>query len=370
MKNIALISPNLNAYSETFIQNHKKNFEGNVKFYYGGHFPTYLEGSGHLWISSKERLAAYIKANVFQIKNIPSPEYKALEKSFKREKINIVYAEYGPTGYAIMDICKKMGLPLIVHFHGYDASMTRVLEEYRDAYKEMFKYASVIIAVSKIMEQDLIKIGCPAEKLKYITYGPEDNFFSVTPSYKTEAFLSIGRFVDKKAPYLTILAFKKVLEKFPKAKLYMAGDGVLLNTCINLSKYLKIEENIIFIGQAKHHELISYYEKVRAFVQHSVTAIDGDMEGTPVAIIEASAAALPVISTKHAGIPDVIIDGETGLLVDEHDVDGMAQNMIYILENELKAKEMGEKGRMNIYENFSMKIHIDNLNSIISEYAK
>lgn len=80
MKNIALISPHSNVYSETFIQNHKKNFDGNIKYYYGGHFPIYLEGQGLLWISPIERVTDYIKANIFKIKNIPLPQFKALKK--------------------------------------------------------------------------------------------------------------------------------------------------------------------------------------------------------------------------------------------------------------------------------------------------
>ncbi len=94
------------------------------------------------------------------------------------------------------------------------------------------------------------------------------------------------------------------------------------------------------------------------------------MEGTPVAILEASAAALPVISTRHAGIPDVIIDGETGFLVDEHDVDGMAENMIKLLDNPDLSEKMGKAGRKNIFEKYRMEIHMDNLNKVIHDVIK
>ncbi|MBC8643952.1 glycosyltransferase family 4 protein [Flavobacterium lindanitolerans] len=89
------------------------------------------------------------------------------------------------------------------------------------------------------------------------------------------------------------------------------------------------------------------------------------MEGTPLAVLESSAAGLPVIASKHAGIPEVIIDGETGLLFEEHDVETMAKHMKSLLKDKQLAKEMGAKGRLNIRSNFSMKRHIDILNGLI-----
>ena len=104
-----------------------------------------------------------------------------------------------------------------------------------------------------------------------------------------------------------------------------------------------------------------------AFVQHSITADNGDMEGTPVAVLEASAAGLPVISTFHAGIPDVIIHGETGLLVEEHDVEGMANYMIHLLENPDKAINMGAKGKTHIRDNFSLDRHLNTISELVKK---
>jgi glycosyltransferase involved in cell wall biosynthesis len=93
------------------------------------------------------------------------------------------------------------------------------------------------------------------------------------------------------------------------------------------------------------------------------------MEGTPVAIIEAQAAAVPVISTYHAGIPDVVIDKVTGFLVEEKDVDAMTKAMIHIFSDKKIAEEMGEKARKNIRAHFTMAQHIDILNKALKEIA-
>lgn len=369
MKNIQLaqISPNNDAYSETFIQNHKLNFEANVNYYYGGFLPHSLEGYGYLNDSVQDRIKLRLKKLLKADFSHEELREKALEKSFRKNNIDIVFAEYGPTGVAVMNICKKLNLPLIVNFHGYDASMYEIISSYKKRYLQLFDYAYKIIGVSKTMVEKLKELGCPDEKLVYIPYGPDNRFLELTPLYSEKAFLAVGRFVDKKAPYYTLLAFKKVVDLHPDALLYMAGDGVLHDACTNICKYYNLDKNIIFLGKCSHEELLPYYSKVKAFVQHSITPSNGDMEGTPVSVLEASAAALPVISTRHAGIKDVIIEGEAGFLVDEHAVDLMAERMIYLLDNESLVRELGEAGRKNIRQHYTVEIQMDKINRLIKE---
>jgi len=363
---LALISPNKDAYSETFIQQHKKHLDADVKFYYGGFLPMYLEEEGYLKPSFANRLICICK-RILGI-NVPDNylRTKSLEKSFKNNGIKVVYAEYGQSGVAVMDICRKYNIPLIVNFHGYDISEKNVLAQFSDRYKELFVYASYIVAVSKVMKQKLLDMGCNADKIVYTPCAPDDSFFKITPTYTEDAFLAVGRFVEKKAPYYTILAFKRVVDKYPQAKLYMVGKGELWESCRNIVRYFKLEDNVYFLGAVMPKDIMKYYSTVRAFVQHSITAENGDMEGTPVAVLEASAAGVPVVSTKHAGIQDVIIDDKTGFLVNEHDVDAMAERMLLLLDDSNLAETIGQAGRSNTKEKYSLKIHIDTLNKAIA----
>ena len=100
-------------------------------------------------------------------------------------------------------------------------------------------------------------------------------------------------------------------------------------------------------------------------MQHSVRASDGDSEGTPVAVLEAGAAGLPVVATRHAGIMDVVVDGETGLLVDEGDVDGMARCMVQLAREPDVAARLGEKARNHIVAEFSMDDRLGRLWNVI-----
>jgi glycosyltransferase involved in cell wall biosynthesis len=360
--NLAIISPSQNAYSETFIQAHKNLIDANISYYYGASIPTHLEGKGVINPILKKGINKLIGK---QKNDADWDAKKALKNSFKKEKIAVVLAEYGTVGARILPVCKELNLPLIVHFHGYDASVYDVLEKYKN-YKNVFEYATKIIAVSKAMEAQLLSIGCPKEKLVLNTYGPNNEFHKLTPTMEDELFVGIGRFTDKKAPYYTILAFKEVVKEFPNAKLMIGGNGVLMNTCENLIKLYGLEKNIDLLGVITPETYRNYLLKARAFVQHSITASNGDMEGTPLAVLEASSAGIPVISTIHAGIPDVIIDGKTGLLVNEHDVTGMTKKMLMLLTNKKLAIEMGHAGKKNISEHFSMQKHINTLNELIN----
>jgi len=358
---IAMVSPSFNAYSETFIQAQKNGLEAEVFYYYGGSLPNYLENFGTL-LNVRNLLFYKIIKKVKLTKF--SPNELAFIKSLKKNKIQLVFAQYGPVGERLVKICKYLNIPLITHFHGYDASVYSTIENCKN-YADIFNYSTYIVAVSIAMKKRLSELGCPDEKLVYNTYGPDKIFTNLNSKFTEDTFIAIGRFVEKKAPYYTILAFSKVLEKFPNAKLVIGGDGNLFEVCKNLVSYLKIENNVLLPGVFSKEDFVHYLENSLAFVQHSITAINGDQEGTPVAILEASSAGLPVIATFHAGIPDVIINEETGLLFNEHDVDAMAQKMMMLLENKELAKKLGRNGKDNIQSNFSQERHLKFLDGLV-----
>ncbi|PRX41538.1 glycosyltransferase family 4 protein [Salegentibacter salegens] len=362
--NIAIISPSTNAYSETFIRAHKERLRGNIFFYYGTPEEFYLENHGSINYNLKKIL---YKAK----RKLYSNNYKWFYErlfidSFKKNKIDVVLAEFGDVAHKFINPIRELKLPLIVHFHGRDATVNNIIEKSNN-YMQVFKTANYVIAVSNKMYNDLLALGCPEEKLVYNVYGPDEEFFSVRPEFSKFQFISIGRFVDKKAPYYLILSFLKVLEQFPDTKLLMAGEGPLKETCENLVQYYNLENSIKFLGIITPENYRKYLSESIALVQHSIQAKNGDCEGTPLAILEANAAGIPVISTLHGGIPDVVIEAETGYLVEEHDVIGMAQKMIETLKNVPKAKVLGDMGRKNISNNFTLERHIRVLDELISK---
>jgi glycosyltransferase involved in cell wall biosynthesis len=257
-------------------------------------------------------------------------------------------------------------MPLAVHFHGADAYLTQALNRHGVAYKNLFDYANAIIAVSKDMAQQLIRLGARPEKVFYNPYGVDlDSFTQASVTTSPPQVLCVGRFVEKKAPYLTILAFKKVLERLPEARLVMVGAGPLQDVCRKMIESLRMEHAVELKDPMSHCGVASLMRQSRVFVQHSLVPASGDSEGTPVAVLEAGASGLPVVSTRHAGISDVVMHGRTGFLVAEGDIDTMATYIYDLLDNPSLAGEIGSTARKHIAENFSMARSISGLRAIL-----
>lgn len=378
-KNILIVSPAKISLTETFIRAHIDQLYGNVFYLYGWDldFKTqsgislselYRPGSSFL-TKLKSLLPHYIYFRLDQKRKKNYTKQALIKRYLQEHQIDVVLAEYGTAGSFITPICKNLDIPLLVHFHGFDASREDILNTFKKGYQLMFSYAIKIIVVSHAMKQALVGQGCPETKLLINTYGPHSGYLNIKPNLESNYIISIGRHTYKKAPYLTILAFRKVLKKHPYLKLKMIGDGELFDVSKNLVKSLGLENNIILLGALERKEIIKHLQSAFLFVQHSLVALNGDSEGTPVGIIEAMAAGLPVVSTRHAGIPDVVIENETGFLVDEGDIDAMAEQIITLLNNRDLAGSFGKKGNERILSEFTLQKHIATIDRLIEEIS-
>jgi glycosyltransferase involved in cell wall biosynthesis len=286
---------------------------------------------------------------------------RAVARFLRREGVDAVLVEFADQATSMLVGARAAGVPVIVHFHGFDAYRDTLLREKRDDYPLLFRSAAAVIAVSHAMERQLASIGAPPEKIRYSPCGTDVALFAGgDPAAAPPLFVAVGRFVDKKGPHLTLLAFRAVLDACPAARLVMIGDGPLLGACRTLAQQLGLGEAVTFRGAQPQAEGLRALRGARAFVQHSMVA-GGDSEGTPVAVVEASACGVPVISTSHAGIPDVVLHGETGFVVAEGDVAAMATHMIALARDPLLAAQMGRRARARVVAEFSMERSIGRL---------
>jgi len=364
--NLAIFSPSQNPYSETFIQAHKNYIKADKLYYiYGGSFQNmHVENERQLIKPKKQFLLKGIA-------KLSSKNYKDIleneaVKRLKALKLDVALVEYGNHATKLLPVLKKANLPFVVHFHGHDASVKTIIEK-NNNYKDLFEAANSVITVSTVMYNRLKDLGCPENKLVYNVYGANPIFGERTPRFSKKQALAIGRFVDKKAPYYTILAFQQVVKKHKDAKLLMAGQGVLQNMCKNLIRYLGLEHNVQLLDVITPKEVAQLMQESYCFVQHSITSENGDQEGTPIAVLEAALSGLPVVSTYHAGIPDVIEHEKTGLLCDEHDVDKMAENLIRIFDDVNYAKQLGHNAREDHMVRFSLERHINSLEETLRQ---
>lgn len=278
---------------------------------------------------------------------------------------DVVLCQYGPVGAIMAPRLREAEIPFVVHFHGYDAYRHKTLRRFKHSYKRMFASAAAIVSVSNHMTKQLVSLGAPKEKVRCNPYGVEIGVCHADPANAPPRFLFVGRLVPKKAPDLLIRSFAIAAASNPSIELTMIGDGPLRGLCERLVDELGRRQQVRLLGSQPHDVVLEEMSRSRAYVQHSVCAKDGDCEGTPNSILEAAAAGLPIIATKHAGIVDAVRHGETGYLVDEHDVQAMAFHVIEVSGHPKDAGELGSRSRSHIAIDYEMRTSLSRLSEAL-----
>jgi glycosyltransferase involved in cell wall biosynthesis len=302
--------------------------------------------------------------------SVAAQDTKALVRWLRQSKIDVVLAEYGPTAVSVMEACHQADVPLVAHFHGYDAYTDYVVGEYGKAYHRLFDISSAIVGVSSHMCDQLVRFGAPTSKVHQNACGAEVNIArraaDHVPGYR---FAMIGRLVEKKAPFVSMMAFARLCDFVPDATLEIVGDGPLSAACVQMVRALGMEGRITLHGAQPHEFVQEVLGRSDYFLQHSVRAPNGDMEGTPVGVLEAMGMGLSVISTRHGGICDIISEGETGILVDEYDVDAMFEAMRSLCADRERSARMGENARQSVANNWTLEKSVARLSEIIGSVA-
>ena len=290
----------------------------------------------------------------------------------RRYRPDAVQAEFGFEAVRVMEASAWTGIPMLVHFRGSDASSRRRLDVLKERYCRLMSIADGVIVKSRPMADTLMALGAQAESILISPSGANtDLFHGSAPAVAPPVLLAVGRFVAKKGPLHTIRSFSQLCRELgdrePTLALWMVGDGPLLKPAQALVIALGLQDRVQFFGVQPQAKVAELMREVRGFVQHSLVAPDGDSEGNPVAVMEAQLSGLPVVATRHAGIPDVVLEGESGYLVDEGDEAAMAQAMSkLILEPELAAT-LGECGRRRIKERFTIGHHLNQITELIHQ---
>lgn len=302
-------------------------------------------------------------------RNILGRDFK-VESMVKKFNISLIHAHFGPDGYHLLPVKKKTGIPLITTFYGYDMSMLPRQEEWKKKYQELFEFGDLFLVEGSHMEKELVRIGCPEEKIKiqHIAIDPENIPFRLrTPKAEGEKVIILfcGRFSEKKGLLYALKAVSEVIKSFPSIEFRIVGDGELRQEVDDYIKSANISGWVKLLGMKSHDDVIKELNNADIFLHPSVTASDGDSEGgAPTIIIEAEAAGLPVVSTFHADIPEVVIDGKTGFLVKERDVLAIAEKLEYLIKNQELWQGLGKNGREHIRRNYDISKEVKKLEDI------
>ncbi len=321
----------------------------------------------HRWESIPEKAGMRVYKLARRKFSALSPFQRAFnERVLTDQDVKLIHAHFGPYGLDVLPSAKRLGIPLVVTFHGYDASTLLSDSTYTAQLRELFDYAHVITA-SADFHKTLSSLGANPERLQAHHIGvPVDDFRFVDripPSEKARRgelirFLQVSNFVEKKGHRYTLDAFERFLSEYDKAELVFAGDGPLRPSIESMCREKDLGGKVRFVGRVTTKEVIPLMSAADVFLHHSVTAADGDKEATTTVIAEAMSTGLLVVGTYHGGIPEMIDDGIDGLLVEERDVATYADKLVGILEC---GSELGVRASEKIRADFDLSKQNDQL---------
>jgi colanic acid/amylovoran biosynthesis glycosyltransferase len=281
---------------------------------------------------------------------------------------DIVHCHFGPLGNLgiMLKAVEAVHGKIVTTFRGYDIS-AYVGRNGDHIYDTLFEKGDLFLCVSEQIRGELINLGCDGRKIVTHRSGVHLTKFNSHPfGPKTGGkvrLLTIARLVEKKGIEYGIRAVAQVLKNHHDIEYKIAGDGRLKDTLQKLIEELKVSESVKLLGWQHHEQILGSLQEADILLAPSVTSQDGDREGIPGAIVEAMAWGLPVLSTRHSGIPEVIQDGESGFLVPERDAGALAERLEYLIEHPEIWQEMGKKGREFVEEHYD----IDKLNDRLVE---
>jgi len=309
-------------------------------------------------ISTLKKLRHYLKAKRY------------FHDIIQKHNIRILHAEFGPEGVYGLFIKESFGLPLVTSFRGYDLYLEPVRNP--GIYDELFEKGDLFLFRSKSMLKDAVKIGCPNDRsrvhhtsldLNRLPYAAR----KLPSKRKPIKLLSVGRFVEKKAPLLAVEVFSKLCETRENLEFTMVGGGPLFEETKGMVKKCGLEGKVHLPGFVPYADVVSEMLSSHIFFMPFQTASDGDKEGIPNSLKEASATGMPVVSTFHSGITEAVIDGKTGLLASEGDVEGLVDKLSYLIENQDLWGQFGMAGRELMEEEFDIIKETEKLEGFYSE---
>jgi len=289
---------------------------------------------------------------------------KFFEKIIKEKNPALIHAHYGIEGVYARPLKEKFKLPLIVSFYGHEITRLPKFTLYPPAWFNYWRYfdelkkdGDVFLPACEFLRKKLLAKGFPERKTITHYIGIDVDYIQGLPEIRREpkTILTVGRLVEKKGTEFLIRAMEIVLRKYPGARLVIVGDGFLRKKLELLAKDLRIARNIYFAGALTRDKVFEWMKKAGVFCLPSVTANDGDSEGSPGVIKEAGACGLPVVSTYHAGIPEIVLEGETGFLVPERNVSELAEKILLLLEDGTLREKFGRCGKDFVAERFDIK---------------
>ena len=298
-------------------------------------------------------------------------EYEASRKILIRRDPALMHIYFGNTGVHLLPLIRRWDRPCIVSFHGMDVQNRPKEKGYEQRLRELLQLVPLVLVRSESIADRLQQLGCNPDKIRMNRTGiPLSGFPFVEHSFPADGRWSLVqacRLVPKKGLFTTLEAFSFFRRTYPSAHLTIAGDGPLHESLKNRIRELQIDGSVTLTGFVDQPRLRSLFEQAHLFVHPSSTTEDGNQEGVPNSMLEAMAAGLPVVATRHGGIPEAVEDGKQGYLVAEKDAAGLAAALVNLASNRELWRKIGRAASAKVSERFEQSQQVKQLETAYRE---
>lgn len=270
--------------------------------------------------------------------------------------IHCHFGHLGILGMQLREIGAIQGR-LYTTFHAWD--ITEYLTEAGpQAYQELFHKGERFLPISNYWKNRLIELGCDPAKITVHRMGIDCQAFTFIPRHLQQGqpvqIVSVARLVEKKGIEYGIRAIAQLKQQQPNIQYTIIGDGDLQDPLQTLIRELQVTDIVHLLGWRQQTEIIAILNDAHILLAPSVTGQKGDQEGIPVALMEAMAMGLPVVSTQYSGIPELVENGVSGYLVPERDCDAIAHQLNELIEHPQRWQQMGQAGRSAVESHYNV----------------
>lgn len=293
----------------------------------------------------------------YRLRLLSAWEARTTARRLAAAGVDLLHAHFGTDARFFRPLWRRLHRPLVVSFYGYDAlRFPRRLHGLGAHWLQpVFRESACILTPCQEMVQDLAAIGADPERLLVLPWGIDTRRFrprAAPPREGPVRFAIACRFTAKKGVEDLLAAFARVRRAGLEARLTVAGSGPLEARYRERAAALGIAAEVRFPGFVAAREMPAFLAGQDILVHPSVVDRAGDKEGSPTVIMEAAAAGLPVIATRHGGIPDIVRDGHSGFLVAEHNVEALAERMLRLGRDRQLWLRFGAAGRAHVCRHF------------------
>ena len=276
------------------------------------------------------------------------------------------FGDLGIIGERLVRMC-AVDAALVTSFRGADLSSHYLARP--ESFAALLGRGDLHLPVSVDFRQRLLDAGAPEDRVSLHHDGIDLKrfpFVEQRPGGDVTRLLFVGRLVPKKGVAYALDALAKVVQADHKVTLTIIGDGSERELLMERSRELALGEHVAFAGALPLAEVAQAMRSAHILLAPSVTSANGDQEGIPTVIKEAMAVGLPVVSTMHSGIPELVEHGVTGYLAPEGDTESLAKHLITLLNHPERWREMGRAGRRRVEAEFDT----EQLNDTLVEHYR